>query len=233
MGLGRRMIDVKALPVRRRTWMQTANIPRARLGWEFEDCKDVHAEDLEKLKVWIEQVRKGNVIRADGKRSCGKGLLISGEPGNGKTTLALTVIQEMLRTFPLESFDGSMTMVRPCYFLTFNDVLDLKGKTMDDPSPDDEVLFSGLLGDCKDDAYNIRVLVVDDIGKEHMSTSGWQKNMLHHLLRTRFNNGLPTVVTTNIKLDAWDTLYGTATESFAMEAFAHFILKSTRGDLRR
>lgn len=227
------MIDTASLPVRRRTWIKTANIPRARLGWEFSDCKDVTPEDIDRTKVWLEQVRKGNVIRADGKKSCGKGLLITGEPGNGKTTLALVVLQEMIRSFSLEAFSATMTLVRPCYFLTFNDVLDLKGRTMGDPTPEDELLLSGILGEAKDDAYNIRVLVVDDIGKEHMSASGWQKNMLHHLLRTRFNNGLPTIVTTNIKLDAWDTLYGVATESFAMEAFAHFILKSTRGDLRR
>ena len=227
------MFNVKDLPIRRRTWVQTANIPRARLGWEFADCTEVTPEDVAKIQSWVEQVRKGNVIRADGRSSCGKGLLISGEPGNGKTTLAISIIQEMMRTFSLESFGGSMTMVRPCYFATFNDVLELKGKTMGDPTPEEQLLFDGLLGESKDDAYNVRVLVVDDIGKEHMSASGWQKNMLHHLLRTRFNNGLPTVVTTNIKLDSWDSIYGTATESFALEAFSHLILRSIRGDLRR
>ena len=227
------MLDVKSLPVRRRTWFQTANIPRARLGWELADCTEITSEDAAKLQSWVEQVRKGNVIRADGKRSCGRGLLIIGEPGNGKTTAALAIIQEMLNTFSLDSFSGGMTMVRPCYFTTFNDVLTLKGRIIDNSDPEDETLLDGMLGECKDDAYNVRVLVVDDIGKEHMSASGWQKTMLHHLLRTRFNNGLPTIVTSNVRVESWDSIYGPATESFASEAFSHLILKSKKGDLRK
>jgi DNA replication protein DnaC len=88
-------------------------------------------------------------------------------------------------------------------------------------------------GECDDDAYNIRILVIDDVGKEHASGSGWQRTMLHHILRTRFNNGLPTIVTTNLALDAWNAAYGDATESFIREAFATIELASTQGDLRR
>jgi DNA replication protein DnaC len=88
-------------------------------------------------------------------------------------------------------------------------------------------------GECADDAYNIRVLVLDDVGKEHQSGSGWQRNMLHHILRTRFNNGLPTIVTTNLPVKTWESTYGGATESFIHEAFAVIELESIRGDLRK
>jgi DNA replication protein DnaC len=104
---------------------------------------------------------------------------------------------------------------------------------MEDPTDDEQSLFAGILGESVDDAYNIRVLVIDDVGKEHMSGSGWQKTMLHHVLRTRFNNGLPTIVTSNIPLEAWGAVYGPATESFAREAFVPIALKSPKGDLRK
>ena len=96
----------------------------------------------------------------------------------------------------------------------------------------EDILLAGLFGEADDDAYNIRVLVLDDVGKEHVAKhSEWQKSMLHHLLRTRFNNGLPTIVTTNASLDSWASLYGDATESFAREAFSYLVVDGS--DLRK
>jgi DNA replication protein DnaC len=138
-----------------------------------------------------------------------------------------------MTTFPIEAFVPSenKVLVRPCYFTTFNGVLDLKGKLMDEPTEAEETLYAGMLGECSDDAYNIRVLVIDDVGKEHSSLSGWQKNMLHHVLRTRFNNGLPTIVTSNIQRDNWADVYGDATGSFIKEAFLYVPVTGSK-DLR-
>jgi len=229
------MIKTDELPVRRRSWVQVAGLPKARMGWELSDCKEITKNDMSLAKAWIDKVRDGSVIRAEGKKTCGKGLLLVGEPGHGKTTFALAIIQEMIRTFPLDAFsvESNKALVTPCYFATFNDIIDLKGALMGEHTDEQERLFLGMHGECKDDAYNVRVLVIDDVGKEHTSGTGWQRSMLHHLLRTRFNNGLPTIITTNLAVDAWDAAYGNATESFIREAFAIIELQSTKGDLRR
>jgi hypothetical protein len=228
------MIKVDELPLRRKTWTKIANIPRARLGWELSDCKAITASDLRLIRSWIGKVKDGSVIRADGKLTCGKGILFVGSPGHGKSTLASAMIQEMIRELSLEAFDVSegKSLVTPCYFTTFNDVIELKGALMGEYTAEQERLFLGMHGDCKDDAYNIRVLVIDDVGKEHTSGSGWQRNMLHHILRTRFNNGLPTIVTTNLPVKAWVSTYGDATGSFIHEAFVTIELESIQGDLR-
>ncbi len=229
------MFNPKELKVRRRSWLQIASVPDARIGWTLDDCTDTGTSDIEKIRRWIKSVEDGKIIRAVGSKSCGRGLLLCGQPGRGKTTLALAIIQEMITKFPLESFSPSenKVLIRPCYFATFNDIIDLKGELMDDFTPEAENLYNGMLGECKDDAYNIRVLIIDDLGKEHASLSGWQKNLLHHVLRTRFNNGLPTIVTTNIELKNWAGLYGDATESFANEAFSYLPITVVKGDLRR
>lgn len=229
------MFNPKELKVRRRSWLQIASVPDARLGWTLEDCTDTDPEDIVSITRWIKAVEDGKIIRAVGSKACGRGLLLCGQPGRGKTTLALAIIQEMITKFPLEAFSPSenKVLIRPCYFATFNDIIDLKGELMDDYSPEAENLYNGMLGECKDDAYNIRVLIIDDLGKEHASLSGWQKNLLHHVLRTRFNNGLPTIVTTNIELKNWAGLYGDATESFANEAFSYLPITAVKGDLRR
>jgi len=228
------MIKVDELPLRRRTWTKIANIPRARLGWELSDCKAITASDLKLIRSWVAKVKDGAVIRADGKSTCGKGLLFVGSPGHGKSTLAAAMIQEMIRELSLDAFDvvEGRSLVTPCYFTTFNDVIALQGDLMGEHTAEQERLFLGMHGKCDDDAYNIRVLVIDDVGKEHTSGSGWQRNMLHHILRTRFNNGLPTIVTTNLPVKAWVSTYGDATGSFIHEAFVTIELESIQGDLR-
>jgi DNA replication protein DnaC len=230
------MYLIADLPIRRRTWLQIAGIPNQYLGWTLDDCQDAPQNGLKRIRGWIEAVANGDIIRASGKPSSGKGLLITGDPGHGKTTVVVAAIQEMVRTFSMENFgsQSGSVLVRPAYFITFAELLNLKGRTMDDDqSPEDNQLFAGLLGEAKDDAYNIRILVIDDLGKEHMSASGWQKNMFHHVLRTRHSKGLPTIVTTNYALPLWESIYGNSTASFAKEAFAEIPWISQKGDLRK
>ena len=228
------MYNIKELSAIRRTWVRMANVPEARRGWLLGDCKDVDPTTIKRVRDWLSAVSRGDMIRSSGSRACGKGLLLWGEPGHGKTTLALSTIQEILTTFKLEPFkvEPGHVLLRPAYFSTFNDILDLKGKTIESSATEEEeLLFKGMLGEASNDAYNIRVLIIDDLGKEHKSLSGWQANMFHHVLRTRFNHGLPTIVTTNIKLDNWAAVYGDATESFAREAFYYLPVITT--DLRK
>jgi len=219
--------------VRRRTWIQAAGIPKSKLGWTLEDCNDSDPEDIVEISGWLSIFNEGSVVRASGNRYCGRGLLLAGLPGRGKSTVAAATIQTIMLNSPLQAFDVSeeSVLIRPCYFITFNDVLALQGRMMDSPTDWEEVLYYGILGEAHD-PYNIRVLVIDDVGKEHASLSGWQKNVLHHVLRTRYNQGLPTIVTTNVMLEDWNSLYGDATESFAKEAFTYLPMVTSKGDLR-
>ena len=227
------MFDVDSLKIRRKAWLQAANIPKNRRGWELIDCKDVDPANMRAIKAWVDLVKDGKIIRSDNKK-CGYGLLFQGSPGHGKTTLGLAIIQELIKELSLDAFsvDAGSTLIKPCYFTTFNDLLDLKGQTMENPTEESIRLLDGMLGNCETDAYNIRVLIIDDVGNEHETQSQWQKNMLHHVLRSRFNAGLPTIVTTNIPLENWRGRYGDATTSFASEAFAYLRIDSTKGDLR-
>ena len=223
------------LPPRRRTWLKIARIPENKIGWEIEDCKDVVGPVLEGSKKWLEGLYKGRIIHAQGKATCGVGLLFYGPPGRGKTTLANAIIQDIIRNVPAEvvGMGPGKAVSRPCYFTTYSGLLDLKGSIMENHNDNEELLFNGILGESLDDSYNVRVLVLDDVGKEHASQSGWQRNLLHHVLRTRFNNGLPTIVTTNLDAEGWEKAYGTSTYSFIHEAFMYLDLNSENDrDLR-
>ena len=229
------MFNPTELKIRRRAWLQAAHIPPNRQGWELEDCKDVAEEDRTVIRKYLDAIQKRAIIRAAGQPHCGKGLLMYGTPGQGKTTLALVALQTAMRTFSYEDFDcDTGVLIRPCYFTTYNDILNLKGLLMDESADENQqVLYEGLLGNCQNDAYNVRLLVIDDVGREHAGQTGWQKNLLHHVLRTRFNNGLPTIITTNLPAEDWAGLYGDATSSFIKEAFSYWPVRSIRGDLRK
>jgi DNA replication protein DnaC len=230
------VFKIKDIKTRRQAWLKLAHIPPHLVGWELEDCAAIISEDMEDVKLWLKLLKDKKIIRVQGGKKCGQGLMFYGTPGQGKTTLALAVIQEIIRTFSLEELDvkNNNSLVRPCFFTTYNEILNIKGAMINGSATDDQdVIYNGMLGLCEQDSFNIRVLIIDDIGKEHASLSGWQRNLLHEVLRTRFNNGLPTIVTTNIKLEDWAALYGDSTESFANEAFSYIPIASSTGDLRK
>lgn len=226
------MFDIKELKLRRNTWIRSSGLPLHLIGWELSDCIEVSADVKSVINGWLASVKSGKIINAIGERSCGRGVAFYGSPGRGKTTVAAAIIQEAMRTFSQDVF--SLNDVRPCYFITYASLVDLKGLTMEeyvDESTDN--LFAGIMGEHKDEYRNIKILVIDDVGREHPSGSGWNKNLLHHVLRSRFNKGLPTIVTSNILQKNWEDWYGEATGSFTHEAFANIELNSEKGDLRR
>lgn len=229
------MFKTSELPFRRRTWTDLAAIPMNRRGWELSDCDDVPEDVVKTIESWLKAVLEGKIIRAEGSKACGKGLLLYGSSGHGKSTLALAAVQYMLRNFTLDTFvvRPNEALTRPAYFIQYTDLVSLRGALMDDPTIDQVRLFEGIMGECKEDNYNIRVLVIDDVGREHKGTTEWSKNLLHQILRSRYSKGLPTIITSNTRLDEWETVYGTHTASFINEAFIPIAVKSQNGDLRK
>jgi len=85
--------------------------------------------------------------------------------------------------------------------------------------------MDGLHGRAKEDWLNVRVLVLDDLGKEYGSK--YTDSTFDEILRSRYDKGLPTIITTNVRLEDWEEKYSLAMESFANEAF---IRVSLNGD---
>jgi len=196
-----------------------AEVPMKTLGMEFSDLDDSKAKTV--TESWVSTVQSGMVIKSPGSPSSGLGLLLVGEPGHGKTTLASVALQSLIRTM---SFSSS----QPGVFMDYPKFLRLEKESWTDRDLKDKV--KEIFGDAK---YSIPLFVLDDLGKEYRTQTGWSENTFDALLRARFNAGLPTIVTTNVPLSKWRVTYGEPMESFAHEAFVSVAVESEMGDRRK
>jgi len=209
-----------------------SNVPRRFLGLEVDDVREGASEkSLLVVEQWLSAVREGRVIRADGMPNCGRGLLLYGKPGVGKTALSCAVVQDLIRTMPPGGWrSAERKLERPIFFATYPKILSLMKDRMDGDDAADRILRQ-MFGE--EEATAIRVLVIDDVGKEYRNANGWAETMFDHLLRTRFDQGWPTIVTTNVPLRDWPQVYGEPMGSFAHEAFESLAIMAVGGDRRR
>ncbi len=110
-------------------------------------------------------------------------LLLQGGYGCGKTHLAAAIANACV--------DAGV----PTLFLTTPDLLDHLRSTF---APSSEVEYDELF----DRVRNISLLVLDDLGSE--SPTAWAQEKLYQILNHRYSYRLPTVVTTNVDLEAID-----------------------------
>ena len=148
--------------------------------------------------------------------------LFAGPPGLGKTMLACAAINEThsrcrFKTVSCRSIpDDALLVVRqqraPVYFIQLSEFIALHIRLIRlqarvdrgtiDPMEYEEI--EALLEDLKD---RVKLLVVDDVGKEHRTGSGFAEDEFDLLVRTRHNRGLATIYTSNIPLEQWSDQY--------------------------
>ena len=212
--------------------LRNSNIPRRFIGMDRGDLEKYAGSFPEVIDEWLKEVLNKQIIKqVGGIGTTGVGLLFDGSPGLGKTTHAVVTAMEFLRAIPedpaaaravlgLKDADFGMYS-RPIYYMTYPEFLSRK-KAMFDADPDSKkemfLEMEGFHGRAKEDHLNVRVLVLDDLGKEYKG-SGFNDASFDEILRSRYDRALPTIVTTNVLRKSWKEQYGEAMGSFAFEAF--------------
>jgi DNA replication protein DnaC len=120
---------------------------------------------------------------------------------------------------------------RPAMFMDYPKLLRTQKTQWSDFDDSVETMINGIYGEGSKET-NVRTFVLDDLGKEYSTAAKWAENTFDALLRSRFNAGFPTIVTTNIPLKKWGDVYGEAMGSFAYEAFIPIDIIA-KGDRRK
>jgi DNA replication protein DnaC len=224
--------DINQLTPLKRHWLlRGSNIPRRFLGLGPEDIVKTTGEFPEVIADWLDSAVEGKVIKKiGGIGTTGVGLLFDGGPGLGKTTHAVTTLMEFVRMLP-DNEDKAREILganasdyghqfRPIYYMTFPEFLSRKKALIDAEGEERKNLvleMEGFHGRAKEDWMNVRLLVLDDLGKEYGSK--YDDTSFDEVLRSRYDKALPTIITTNVSREKWRTQYGEAMGSFAYEAF--------------
>lgn len=235
--------DVLSLSSMKKHWLlRNSNIPRRFLGLGKEDIAERIGEFNPKIQRWIDDCLEGDVVKTlGGIGTTGVGLLLDGLPGIGKTTHAVVSAMEFVRQLPededairdiLKVDERSFGMnMRPVYYLTYPEFLSKKKASFDldaEEKRDAHLWIEGMHGRSPLDWMNVRILILDDLGKEYGSK--YDDSSFDEILRARYDKGLPTIITTNVQSDNWESKYGPAMASFVNEAFRH--IRLTNPDLR-
>lgn len=142
---------------------------------------------------------------ADNFKNCKEselGLLIYGEPGNGKTYLASAIANELLIKFV------------PTICVSIGGLLDRIQQTYNRWGK--EAQSDVIRGIC-----NADLLVIDDLGTE--LHTDWSRTMIYNIIDSRYRTKLPLIITSNLKINIQEKngvladLYDRRTESRLLE----------------
>lgn len=201
-------------------WHQ-ANIPIKLRGMRLEDYEEVHKSGASAALAacefvdnfsdhYISAKRASMGAIPDDRSNIGKGMMFFGRNGTRKSTLAAMILTEVQYLSPAYRI----------YYIRFSDWKRALTDTFTKEETERTIIARQMLRL----AELSHLLVLDDIGQEHRTASGFTESSLHELLRVRYEAARPTIVTTNIDPEFMRGIYGDSFESFRHDAFSAYPL---------
>lgn len=205
-------------------WVGTG-LPRRTHDTRLDDLAkaDSAPAELHAVAQWVQGLADQQAVTAAlvpvHPQRYGQGLLLTGLPGRGKTAAAAAAACEIRRTG------------KSIYFTRWADFVqqsrDLYGRLAQGMTAPEE--YSRTLH-AHDRVQHSFLVVLDDVGQERATDSGYGTELLESTLRERYDDGKPTIVTSNLTSQQWTARYSAPLRSFIGQACR--ILTFTGHDFR-
>lgn len=124
------------------------------------------------------------------------GLLFYGVPGNGKTFVSAAIANKLL------------AQMVPVICVSINSLLARIKETFNSWGKEAEDTIINTLA-------NADLLIIDDLGTEQ--ATDWSKTMIYNIIDSRYRNGLPLIISTNVALDELENKYDKRTYDRLLE----------------
>ncbi|MFE6745934.1 ATP-binding protein [Kitasatospora purpeofusca] len=197
------------MPPERALWINSGLPPRLRgitldnrLG-DWETTPQLAAAHAWLMQLPARQRLDGRTRLPVDRNGYGLGLLLAGLPGTGKTSIAAAVACSV------------RTSGRGVFFCRFEDYLTAVKSTYAADRPEEELSHAYNILDRTETAF---LTVLDDVGQEHRTDSGFAQDRLTQVLRARHDTGRPTIITTNLTDSQWGQIYSAPLRSFIGQA---------------
>lgn len=196
-------------------WEQ-ANIPIKFRGIRLDSYESPHAtgrKAKEAAQIFVDNFEDHYVsakraaagIFPDDRSNIGRGLLLAGRNGTRKSTLANAILTEIQYRSPSYRV----------FYIRFSDWKKALTDTFAKEDTEEKVRGRKILKLVE----LSHLVVLDDIGQEYRTSSGFTESSLHELLRVRYEAARPTIITTNISLAEIPNVYDISFDSFRHDAF--------------
>jgi len=162
------------------------------------------------------QTAKDYMLRLPECRVKGIGLTILGPAGVGKTFLA-----SMIMKCAKEEGDSIECIEASTYIEMHQQRMILDGE--------DELEVHQHIRRIQ----RVKLLLLDDIGREHVGDSGWANTIIFNTLRFRYNRCLPFLVTANLSLDGLTDRYSQGLTSILHEVTEFIVIEGEDARCRK